>query len=302
MIGQSIGTYRITAKLGAGGMGEVYRAKDTKLDRDVAIKILPESFAHDAERVARFEREAKVLAALNHPNIAQIYGLEERALVMELVEGPTLAERIAHGALPLEEALGIATQIAEALEAAHEKGITHRDLKPANVKITPAGVVKVLDFGLATAAQSSTADGNPSNSPTLTLDFAATRAGMIMGTAAYMSPEQAVGKPVDRRGDIWSFGVVLFEVLTGRRLFEGETISHVLADVIKGEIDLSKLPSSTPNAIRDLLKRCLDRDLKNRLQWIGEARIAIDHSRKEPETTAPMAFAPQRRILPWAGA
>jgi len=281
-------------------MGEVYRAKDTKLDRDVAIKIVPESFAHDPERIARFEREAKVLAALNHPNIAQIYGLEERALVMELVEGPTLAERIAKGALPLEEALGIAKQIAEALEAAHEKGITHRDLKPANVKVTPEGTVKVLDFGLATAAKASTADGNPSDSPTLTLDYGATRTGMILGTAAYMSPEQAVGKPVDRRGDIWSFGVVLFEMLTGRRLFEGETISHVLADVIKGEIDLSKLPSSTPNAIRDLLKRCLDRDLKNRLQWIGEARIVIDHSGKEPQATATTTKVPQRRILPWA--
>src|SRR6202011_4171698 len=177
----------------------------------------------------------------------------------------------AQGPLPIDDALAIAKQIPEALEAAHEKGIIHRDLKPANVKITPEGVVKVLDFGLATAAQSSTTDGNPSNSPTLTLDFAATRTGMILGTAAYMSPEQAVGQPVDRRGDIWSFGVVLFEMLAGRPLFEGETISHVLADVIKGEIDLSKLPSSTPNTIRNLLERCLDRDLKNRLQWIGEA-------------------------------
>jgi len=220
MIGQSIGIYRITAKLGAGGMGEVYRAHDTKLDRDVAIKILPDSVAHDAERVARFEREAKVLAALNHPNIAQIYGLEERALVMELVEGPTLAERIAQGPVPLDEALNIAKQIAEALEAAHEKGITHRDLKPANIKITPAGIVKVLDFGLATAAQPSSVDGNPSISPTLTLDYAATRAGMIMGTAAYMSPEQASGKPVDKRSDIWSFGVVLWEMLTGKRLYD----------------------------------------------------------------------------------
>src|SRR6202049_3095353 len=262
--GDRLGNYEILAPIGKGGMGEVYRAKDTKLDREVAIKIVPESFAHDPERLARFEREAKVLAALNHPNIAQIYGLEERALIMELVEGPTLAERIARGPLPLNVALGVAKHIAEALEAAHEKGITHRDLKPANVKITPEGTVKVLDFGLATAAQSATADGNPSNSPTLTLDYAATRTGMILGTAAYMSPEQAVGKPVDRRGDICSFGWVLFEVLTGRRLFEGETISHVLADVIKGGIDLSKLPHSTPNAIRDLLKRCLDRDLKNR--------------------------------------
>src|SRR5712692_4817060 len=223
-VGDKLGPYEILAPIGAGGMGEVYRARDTKLDRDVAIKVLPAVLAQDPERLARFEREAKVLAALNHPNIAQIYGLEERALVMELVEGPTLAERIAQGPLPIDDALGIAKQIADALEAAHEKGITHRDLKPANVKITPAGVVKVLDFGLATAAQPSAADGNPSNSPTLTRDHAATRTGMILGTAAYMSPEQAVGKPVDRRGDIWSFGVVLFEMLTGKRLFDGETI------------------------------------------------------------------------------
>src|ERR1700732_3409469 len=276
-VGTRLGNYDIVGPLGAGGMGEVYRARDTKLDRDVAIKMLPAAFAQDPERLARFEREAKVLASLNHPNIAQIYGVEERALVMELVEGETLK-----GPLPVETALNYARQIADALEAAHEKGITHRDLKPANVKITPEGTVKVLDFGLATAAQASTAADNPSISPTLTLDYAATRTGMILGTAAYMSPEQAVGKPVDRRGDIWSFGVVLFEMLTGRRLFDGETISHVLADVIKGDIDLGKLPSSTPHAIRDLLKRCLDRDLKNRLQWIGEARVVIDHSGKEP--------------------
>src|SRR6202049_3387285 len=305
LTGKRLGPYEILSAIGAGGMGEVYQAHDTKLGRDVAIKVLPDAFAHDPERLSRFQRDAKILAPLNHPNIATIHGLEQSGgtsyLVMELVSGDTLQQRVKRdGALPIDEALAIAKQIAEALEAAHEKGIIHRDLKPANVKITPEGIVKVLDFGLATAAQASTADGNPSNSPTLTLDYAATRTGMILGTAAYMSPEQAVGKPVDRRGDIWSFGVVLFEMLTGRRLFEGETISHVLADVIKGEIDLSKLPSSTPNAIRDLFKRCLDHDLKNRLQWIGEARIAIDHSRKEPETTAPMAFAPQRRILPWA--
>jgi len=299
MIGTSIGAYRITAKLGAGGMGEVYRARDTKLDRDVAIKILPESFAHDAERVARFEREAKVLAALNHPNIAQIYGLEERALVMELVEGPTLAERIAQGALPLDEALNIAKQIAEALEAAHEKGITHRDLKPANVKVRADGTVKVLDFGLATAAQSATVDGNPSISPTLTLDYAATRAGMIMGTAAYMSPEQASGKPVDKRSDIWSFGVVLWEMLTGKRLFEGETISHVMADVLKGEIDFGKFPKATPAAIRNLLRRCLDRDVKNRLRDVGEVRIVINNVGKEPEAATPVIPAPRYRLLPW---
>jgi len=266
MIGQSIGTYRITAKLGAGGMGEVYRARDTKLDRDVALKILPDSFSHDAERVARFEREAKVLAALNHPNIAQIYGLEERALVMELVEGPTLAERIAQGALPLDEAMNIAKQIAEALETAHEKGITHRDLKPANVKITPQGVVKVLDFGLATAAHSSVADDNPSISPTLTLDYAATRAGMIVGTAAYMSPEQARGQQVDRRSDIWAFGVLLYEMITGRRAFEGATISDTLAAVLKSEPDWSKVPAR----VRRLLERCLQKESQRRLLAIGD--------------------------------
>src|ERR1700730_4840760 len=275
MIGQSIGAYRITAKLGAGGMGEVYRARDTKLDRQVAIKILPKSFAHDPERLARFEREDKVLAALNHPNIAQIHGLEERALILELVEGPTLAERISQGPLPLDEALNVAKQIAEALEAAHEKGITHRDLKPANIMITPAGVVKILDFGLAAVTPPSAArEGDPANSPTLTMR--ATQAGMIMGTAAYMSPEQASGKPVDKRADIWSFGVVLWEMLTGHRLFDGETISHVLADVLRGPIDFDKLPKETPRAIRDLLRRCLDRDVKNRLRDIGEARVALD--------------------------
>src|SRR6476646_1848600 len=218
--GQSVGPYEIVSAIGAGGMGEVYRARDTKLDREVAIKVLPAAFAQDPERLARFEREAKVLAALNHPNIAQIYGLEQRALVMELVEGETLK-----GPLPVETALNYAKQIADALEAAHEKGITHRDLKPANIMITPAGVVKVLDFGLAAVAQDPASDGtDPSNSPTLTMR--ATQAGMIMGTAAYMSPEQAAGKPVDKRADIWAFGVVLYELLTGHQLFgEGEKIS-----------------------------------------------------------------------------
>jgi serine/threonine protein kinase len=219
--GSKIGVYEILAPIGAGGMGEVYRARDTKLDRDVAIKVLPAALAQDPERLARFEREAKVLAALNHPNIAQIYGLEQRALVMELVEGETL-----RGPLPLETALTYAKQIADALEAAHEKGITHRDLKPANIMITPAGVIKVLDFGLAAVALDPASSTDPSNSPTLTMR--ATQAGMIMGTAAYMSPEQAAGKPVDKRADIWSFGVVLWEMLTGQQLFTGETVSHIL--------------------------------------------------------------------------
>src|SRR6266404_2763407 len=224
--GTHLGPYEILAPIGAGGMGEVYRARDTKLDRDVAIKVLPAALAQDRERLARFEREAKVLAALNHPNIAQIYGLEQRALVMELVEGETLK-----GPLPVETALNYARQIADALEAAHEKGITHRDLKPANIMITPSGVVKVLDFGLAFVAHDPASGGaDPVNSPTLTMR--ATQAGMIMGTAAYMSPEQASGKPVDKRADIWSFGVVLYEMLTGRRLFDGETVSHIMAAVL----------------------------------------------------------------------
>src|ERR1700693_2572221 len=235
-VGDRLGPYEILAPIGAGGMGEVYRARDTKLERDVAIKVLPQALAQDPERLARFEREAKVLAALNHPNIAQIYGREQRALVMELVPGETLK-----GPLPLENALNYAKQIADALEAAHEKGITHRDLKPAKVMVTPAGVIKVLDFGLAAVSQASTpGEGSPTNSPTLTM--AATQAGMIMGTAAYMSPGQASGKPVDKRADIWSFGVVLWEMLTGKRLFEGETISHILASVLKDEPDFTQVP------------------------------------------------------------
>jgi len=278
--GTLLGPYRVEGPLGAGGMGEVYRAKDTKLDREVAIKVLPWALATDPERLARFGREAKVLASLNHHNIAQIYGIEEssgiRALVMELVPGKTL-----QGPLPIATALDYARQIADALEAAHEKGIIHRDLKPANIMITPAGVVKVLDFGLAAITQNSAASAvDPDNSPTLTM---ATQAGMIMGTAAYMSPEQASGKPVDRRADIWSYGAVLWEMLTGRRLFGGETVSHTLANVLNSGIDFNQLPSQTPPAIRQLLRRCLDRDVKNRLQWIGEARIAIHDKTELPE-------------------
>src|SRR5262245_38449432 len=270
--GTRLGPYEILAPLGAGGMGEVYRVRDTKLSRDVALKVLSPALAGDADYTARFTREAQVLASLNHPNIAAIYGLEEsggeRALIMEVVEGRTLAERISAGAVPLEEALGIARQIAEGLEAAHEKGIIHRDLKPGNVKVTSEGVVKVLDFGLAKAA-----DPSPpisTSSPTLTMR--ATQAGVIMGTAGYMSPEQAAGKPVDKRADIWSFGVVLWEMLTGYQLFSGETIAHTLADVLRGEIDVAKLPGNTPKTIRDLIRRCLTRDVKNRLRDIGEAR------------------------------
>src|SRR6516165_2096728 len=227
---QTIAHYRITAKLGEGGMGEVWRATDTKLDRDVAIKILPAAFAQDSDRMARFQREAQVLASLNHPGIAAIYGVEDRALVMELVDGATLAERLAQGPVPLEEALPIARQIAEALEYAHERGVIHRDLKPANIKITAEGRAKVLDFGLAKAMSGETASADPVNSPTLTMR--ATVAGVILGTAAYMAPEQAKGKPVDRRADIWAFGIVLLEMLTGKPVYSGETVSETLAAVI----------------------------------------------------------------------
>ncbi len=267
---RAIAHYRIAGKLGEGGMGAVYRATDTKLGREVAIKILPQSFAKDADRMARFTREAKVLASLNHPHIAQIYGIEEHALVMELVPGGTLKRP-----LPLETALHYAKQIAEALEAAHEKGIVHRDLKPANIMVTPEGAVKLLDFGLAAVALGALSAGSdPMDSPTLT--GRATEAGMIMGTAAYMCPEQAAGQPVDKRADVWSFGVVLWEMLTGRRLFEGETASLTLAAVLRSPIDFDPLPRQTPVAIRGLLRRCLDRNAKNRLRDIGEARVAIE--------------------------
>ena len=260
-------------------MGEVYRARDTKLNRDVAIKVLPEAVAHDPERLGRFEREAKTLAALNHPNIAHIHGFEDStgtpALVMELVEGPTLADRIARGAIPLEEALPIAKQIAEALEAAHEQGIIHRDLKPANIKVRSDGTVKVLDFGLAKAYALDPSNADVSHSPTISM--AATNAGVILGTAAYMSPEQAAGKPVDRRADVWSFGVVLWEMLTGERLFDAETVSHTLADVLRLPIEFDKLPAEAPRPIRGLLRRCLERNARNRLRDIGEARIVLEN-------------------------
>jgi len=259
--GTRLGPYEILAPIGVGGMGEVYRAKDTKLQRDVAIKVLPAALAQDPERLARFEREAKVLASLNHPNIAQIYGIEDRALIMELVEGETV-----QGPFPLETALNYARQIAEALEAAHDKNIIHRDLKPANIMITPAGVVKVLDFGLAAVGQSSD-PSNPANSPTLTIS--PTRAGMILGTAAYMSPEQARGKVVDKRADIWAFGVVLFEMLTGKRLFQGETVSDTLAAVLKEEPDWTRVPAK----VQPLLQACLQKDPRQRLQAIGDWRL-----------------------------
>ena len=281
MIGETVAHYRVTSKLGAGGMGEVFRATDSRLHREVALKLLPEHFASDKERMARFHREAQVLASLSHPHIAGIHGLEESggrtALVMELVEGEDLSERLRRGPVPLVEALGIARQIAEALEAAHDKGIIHRDLKPANVKVTPEGEVKVLDFGLAKALEvGGSALGHDSGASATLTAVSATRAGTVMGTVAYMSPEQASGSPVDKRSDIWSFGVVLFELLAGRRLFEGETTSHTMADVLRADIDWTRLPASTPGPIRKLLERCLERDRKRRLQAIGEARIIIE--------------------------
>jgi serine/threonine-protein kinase len=293
---QTVAHYRIVAKIGEGGMGEVWRATDTKLGRDVAIKILPESFAGDPDRIARFQREAQILAALNHPNIAAIYGIENAngtsVLVMELVEGDTLEQRIARGPIPPEEALGVAKQIAEALEAAHERGIVHRDLKPANVKITPEGRVKVLDFGLAAVPERATA-ADPRSSPTLTMR--GTQAGVIVGTASYMSPEQAAGLAVDKRADIWSYGVVLWEMLCGRRLFDAETISHTLADVLRAEIDLKALPAGTPAVARTLLGRCLQRKLTRRLRDIGEARIALEEYLEDPAAAEAPAQTVGRR-------
>lgn len=289
--GSKLGPYEILTPLGAGGMGEVYRARDTKLGRDVALKALPDALAQDADRMARFEREAQVLASLNHPNIASIYGLEEsgrvRALVMELVEGATLAERLRSGPIPLEEVVPLAKQVAEALEAAHEHGIIHRDLKPANIKVTPEGTVKVLDFGLAKALDTESSVSNISNSPTLTAT--PTQTGVILGTAAYMSPEQARGKRVDKRADIWAFGVLLYEMLTGRRPFDGETTSDLLAAVLKTEPNWDALPTDLPAVIRKLLRRCLEKDPKLRLRDIGEARIVL---------SAPEQLVPEVPPLP----
>lgn len=277
MIGKTLGRYKILEQLGKGGMGEVYLADDTTLNRRVALKLLPEVFAGDPERMARFEREAKLLASLNHPNIAGIYGLEQaegkRFLVLELVEGETLAQRVGKGALPLEEALGICRQIAEGLEAAHDKGVIHRDLKPANVMITEGDKVKILDFGLAKALADETQSVDSSQSPTLT--EAMTRPGVILGTAAYMSPEQAKGKAVDKRADIWAFGCILFECLTGKRAFEVETITETLAAILKGEPDWNELPTTVPSNIRGLLGRCLQKEPRERLRDVGDGRLEM---------------------------
>ena len=304
--GTQLGVYEVLSPLGAGGMGEVYRARDTKLGRDVALKVLADTFVHDRERMARFRREAQLLASLNHNNVAAIYGIEESggtmALVMELVDGETLAERIAKGRVPLQDALRIALQIAEALEAAHEKAVIHRDLKPANVKITSQGVVKVLDFGLAKALDDEPGPSNFSQSPTLSA--ALTGAGYILGTAGYMAPEQARGKVADRRADIWAFGVILFEMLTGRRLFEGETAADTLAKVLERDPDLKQLPPRTPAAVRKLLQRCLNKNVKDRLQAIGDARTLIQELTLDPTTLVDEAQAPPyplwKKLLPWA--
>lgn len=282
--GTSLGHYEILGPLGKGGMGEVHRARDAKLGREVAIKVLPAEFSQDAERLARLEREARMLAALNHPNIAAIHGLEEsdgtRFLVLELVEGDTLADRLKSGAIPIEKSLPLALQIAEALEAAHEKGVIHRDLKPANIKITPDGRVKVLDFGLAKAIIGEKADVDLSHSPTLSM--AATQAGIILGTAAYMSPEQASGEVADHRSDIWSFGVVLFEILTGRQLFTGKTASHVMGAVLERQPDWNLLPATLHPLVRETLERCLEKETKNRWQAIGDVRLVLEKATKEP--------------------
>ena len=278
--GSRLGHYDVTAKIGEGGMGEVWQARDTKLDRDVALKVLPEAFTADPDRLARFEREAKVLASLNHPNIGSIYGLEEaegiRALVLELVEGPTLADRIKQGPIPIDEALPIAKQIAEALEAAHEQGVIHRDLKPANVKVKTDGMVKVLDFGLAKAFQPDASDPNMSMSPTISLTAAATQMGMVIGTAAYMSPEQAKGKTVDKRADVWAFGAVLYEMLTGQKPFTGDDVSTTLARVIEREPDWNALPTRLSPVLATYLRRCLAKEPKQRVHDIADVRLAME--------------------------
>ena len=309
MIGTRLGSYEVLSKLGEGGMGEVYRARDTKLKRDVAIKVLPEAFAKDPERLARFEREAEVLATLNHPNIGAVYGFEEspdaNGIVLELVEGPTLADRIeglrAKGSgLPIDEVLPIARQIVEAMIAAHEKGIVHRDLKPANIKITPDGKVKVLDFGLAKLSDPRGIDSgiNVTALPTITSPALMTGIGMVLGTAAYMSPEQARGRAVDMRADIWAFGAVLYEMLTGRRAFPGDDVTETIANIVKTEPDWSALPVETSVAVRALLRRCLHKDPDRRLRHIADARFNLE----DAETLAlPALRSPaQARVLPWA--
>jgi len=305
-IGARLGHYEVLSLLGQGGMGEVYKARDTMLKRDVALKVLPASFLRDPERMARFQREAEVLASLDHPNVGPIYGIvdseDSRGLVLALIEGPTLADQIALGPLPLDEALSISKQIIDALEYAHDRGVVHRDLKPANIKITPEGVVKVLDFGLAKVLlEDEPPKSSLGNSPTLTLGH--TGAGVILGTAAYMSPEQAVGRPADRRSDIFSFGAVLYEMLAGKRAFRGASAPDVLEAVVKNDPDWSALPPGTPGYLRRLLERTLAKDRKQRLQAIGEARIALENPVGQVSglpAGAPVGNLPRK--LPWIAA
>ena len=301
--GSRLGPYEVTALLGEGGMGKVWRAHHTGLNRDDALKVLPDAFASDPDRLARFQREAQFLASLNHPNIAHVYGLERsdgvQALVMELVEGPTLAERIARGPIPVDEALSVARQIAEALEVAHEQGVIHRDLKPANIKLTPGGTVKVLDFGLAKRASADAANPDLSHSPTVTV--AGTRDGVILGTAAYMSPEQARARPVDKRTDIWAFGCVLYEMLTGRPAFPGATVSDTIAKILEREPDWQALPAALPERGLELLQRCLAKDLAERRRDMHDIRLELEqvvrslHSQSARAATLAAAPATHRR-------
>src|SRR5262249_41958362 len=289
--GARLGPYEVTAQIGVGGMGEVYAATDTNLKRAVALKVLPAVVAADADRLGRFQREAELLAALNHPNIAAIYGLERSgaatALVMELLEGPTLADRIARGAIPVDDALPMAAQLAEALDTAHERGIIHRDLKPANIKVRADGTVKVLDFGLAKAmAPTGAMSTGVSQSPTITLPAIMTGVGVILGTAAYMAPEQAKGREADKRSDIWAFGCVLYEMLTGTRVFAGEDITETIASVVLSSPDWSALPADTPPSIRRLLRRCLEKDRRQRLPDIGVARLEITDALANVDSSA----------------
>ena len=307
--GTRLGVYEVTAKIGEGGMGEVWQARDTTLDRDVALKVLPEAFTSDPDRLARFEREAKVLASLNHPNIGSIYGLEEaegiKALVLELVEGPTLADRIKQGPIPLDEALPIAKQITEALEAAHEQGVIHRDLKPANIKVKDDGTVKVLDFGLA---KTFTGDAGSDPSESSTMTAAATRTGEILGTVAYMSPEQTRGNALDKRTDVWAFGCVLYEILTGRRAFGNKSAADTISAILGSEPNWRWLPDAMPFGVRRLLKRCLEKDPRRRLHDIADARIELEdlqteHPKTEDDAPAERPTADRswvRVLLPWA--
>ncbi len=297
--GARLGHYEIVAHVGAGGMGEVWRARDTKLGREVAIKVLPEALSEDEAHLARFEREARLLASLNHPNVATLHGLEEhdgtRFLVMELVAGETLSDRISRGPLPIDETLALSCQIAEGLEAAHRQGIVHRDLKPANVKITPEGKAKVLDFGLGKVVGEVSKENELSESPTA--GYTGTRAGMILGTASYMSPEQARGKAVDERADIWAFGCLLYEALIGKKAFDGETITDTIASLVKSDPDWEALPAETPWRVRELLARCLRKDPAKRVHSIADARLEIEEAMESPAPPGverPVAEAPKR--------